>query len=240
MNHTTQAALAPRRRRTDTAGKSQAMNRIFFTSDTHFGHANIIKFCQRPFLSPEEQAALVATGDLCVSEEATERMNAALLDAINALVDERDTLWHLGDWALGGSQGYQASCRHFRDRIRCRTVNIIWGNHDRQSIRDLFSQAESQTMISVAGQKIVLSHYAMAVWEDSHKGAWHLYGHSHARAEPWLDEHMPGRRSLDVGVDNAARLLGAYRPWSFEELQAFLGKQPGCSIDHHVSRVTSS
>lgn len=213
------------------------MNRVFFTSDTHFGHANIIKFCQRPFLAPAEQEVLDRTGNLHVSEEATEHMNAALIDAINALVDERDTLWHLGDWALGGTGGYQVACRGFRDRIRCRTVNIVWGNHDRKTIRDLFAQAEDQTMISVGGQKIVLSHYALAVWQDSHKGAWHLYGHSHSRAESWLDEHMPGRRALDVGVDNAARLLGGYRPWSFDELRAVLDVRPGCAIDHHVRRT---
>jgi calcineurin-like phosphoesterase family protein len=212
------------------------MNRVFFTADTHFGHANIIKYCQRPFLSRAEQRVLDNGGEPRVSEEAAERMNEVLIDAINALVGAHDTLWHLGDWAMGGSGGYQESCRCFRERIACRTVNIVWGNHDRHSIRDLFDQAHAQVEISVAGQKITLNHYAMAVWEDSHKGAWQLYGHSHSRAEAWLDNHMPGRRSLDVGVDNAARLLGAYRPWSFEELRALLDNQPGCAIDHHVRR----
>jgi len=209
------------------------MNQVFFTADTHFGHANIIKYSQRPFLTEAEQSALQCDGALRVSEESTARMNAALLEGINALVGESDTLWHLGDWAFGNSGGYYETCRRFRDRVVCRNVNIVWGNHDRRTIRDLFNQAHDQVEISVAGQKITLNHYAMAVWQDSHKGAWHLYGHSHSRAEHWLDSHMPGRRSLDVGVDNAARTLGMYRPWTFEEIRTQLNGRAGCAIDHH-------
>jgi calcineurin-like phosphoesterase family protein len=156
-----------------------------------------------------------------------------LIEGINSFVDEHDTLWHLGDWAWGGSGGYYETCRRFRDRVVCRTVNLVWGNHDRRTIRDLFNQAHDQVEISVAGQKITLNHYAMAVWQDSHKGAWHFYGHSHSRAEEWLDTHLPGRRSIDVGVDNAARMLGMYRPWTFEELRALLDGRTGCAIDHH-------
>ena len=73
----------------------------------------------------------------------------------------------------------------------------------------------------------------MAVWPGSHHGAWHLYGHSHATAEPWLDAHMPGRRAFDVGVDNAARLLGAYRPWAFEEIEDRMRDRSGFAMDHH-------
>jgi calcineurin-like phosphoesterase family protein len=216
------------------------MNRVFFTADTHFGHANIIKYCNRPFLTAAEQDALKRDGELRVSEESTERMNAALIHNINSLVDEGDTIWHLGDWAMGGSGGYYERCRQFRDRVVCRTVNIVWGNHDSRTIRDLFNQAHDQVEISVAGQKIALNHYAMAVWQDSHKGAWHCYGHSHSQAEAWLDTHMPGRRSIDVGVDNAARLLGMYRPWAFEELKTLLEGREGYAIDHHGRRKCRS
>lgn len=83
---------------------------------------------------------------------------------------------------------------------------------------------------------IVLSHYVQAVWNQSHRGAWMLYGHSHASAESWLDAAMPGRRSIDVGVDNAYRVLGEYRPFSFDELNEILSGRPGCSIDHHKEK----
>ena len=41
-------------------------------------------------------------------------------------------------------------------------------------------------------QSIVLCHYAMAVWDKSHRGNLMLYGHSHSEAEPWLEEKASG------------------------------------------------
>jgi calcineurin-like phosphoesterase family protein len=214
------------------------MSRVFFTSDTHFGHGNIIRYSDRPFLTPEGLRPSEAGGPDNVPREATERMDAVLIANINALVGPHDVLWHLGDWAFaGGRGGYYEVCRAYRDRIICRNMHLVWGNHDRRSIRDLFGEAHDQVEVSVEGQRIVLNHFAMAVWHKSHRDAWHLYGHSHANAEVWLDAHMPGRRSVDVGVDNAARLLGDYRPWSFEELRDWMATRPGCSIDHHGAEV---
>jgi calcineurin-like phosphoesterase family protein len=225
------------------------MSRVFFTSDTHFGHANIIKYCQRPFLIPADQTALANAGywrdgtwlaepprDWRLSPECADLMDRVLIDEINARVLPGDVLWHLGDWSMAGRGDYYQSARAYRDQIACRTIHIVWGNHDRPVIRDLFQESHEQVQIVVEGQRITLNHYAMAVWEDSHKGAWQLYGHSHGRAESWLDAHIPGRRSQDVGVDNAARLLGSYRPWSFEELRARLAHRPGFAIDHHGAR----
>ena len=209
------------------------MRRIFFTSDTHFGHGNIIKYCHRPFLTDLEQELLKGHTDRRISAEAVKRMDAVLIDQINALVGPDDVLWHLGDWSYAIRGNYYAACRAYRDRIACRTIHIVWGNHDRPLIRDLFQEAHEQAVIQVDGQKIVLNHYAMAVWPGNHRGVWHLYGHSHSTAEAWLDGHMPGRRSFDVGVDNAARLLGKYRPWSFEEIAARMRDRPGFALDHH-------
>ena len=78
---------------------------------------------------------------------------------------------------------------------------------------------------------VVLSHYAQAVWNKSHSGSWMLYGHSHATAENWLDQMMPNRFSLDVGVDNIYRLIGEYRPISFEEIEKIFKNRKGSSID---------
>ena len=116
------------------------MSRIFFTSDTHFGHGNIIKYCQRPFLTNAEQEFLADNGDVRIQDEAIHRMDADLIDRINALVGPNDVLWHLGDWSYAVRGNYYAICRAYRDRIACQTVNIVWGNHDRLLIRDLFQE----------------------------------------------------------------------------------------------------
>ncbi|WP_341433759.1 hypothetical protein, partial [Mesomycoplasma ovipneumoniae] len=45
---------------------------------------------------------------------------------------------------------------------------------------------------------------------------------------------MPGRRAFDAGVDNAAKILGAYRPWTYDEIKKIMEQRTGCSIDHHT------
>lgn len=187
---------------------------VWFTADTHFGHGNIIKYCERPFLSPAELAAVRADprGKLRLSAETVCRHDDALLDAINARVGEHDTLWVLGDFCWGGL----TEARQYRDRIRCRNVHLVWGNHDHRSVRPVFGTAIEQGMIAVEGQDIWLNHYPLRSWNKSFHGSWHLYGHVHGRLGR-EDADRPGTLVKDVGVDACG-----YRPWSFTELSAYM------------------
>ena len=214
---------------------------VWFTSDTHFGHANILKYSDRPFLSPRDSEARAANGGTWdrsphrISSESVRQMDDSLIDHINAHVQRNDVLWHLGDFVFARDGDRVGIARSLLDRINCRNVYFVWGNHDKRSdaFAQLFKAAVDLTKIRVGDQRLMLCHYAMAVWEGSHHGAWHLYGHSHGSAEKFLDDSLPGRRSLDVGVDNANRVLGAYRPFSFEEVAKLLRDRPGSKIDHH-------
>lgn len=76
---------------------------IFFVSDTHFGHANIIKFANRPFANVQE-------------------MDEALLANWNETVGVGDLVYHLGDVYFG--DGWKSF-----DRVHG-TVELIMGNHD--------------------------------------------------------------------------------------------------------------
>jgi len=226
------------------------MSKVFFTADTHFGHGNIIKYCHRPFLTDRDKEALKENGgrwhegswkgefasNWKLTRDAVDMMNDHITDQINAIVGEDDTLWHLGDWCFANKQDYYRKARFYRDRLKCQNINIIWGNHDDRSIRDIFDKSYDMYQITVDGQKIVLCHYAMAIFDKSHRGAWQLYGHSHSGAEPWMDKHMPERRSMDVGVDNIKKLFGEYRPISFEEIMKIMSKKKGHFMDHHVDR----
>jgi calcineurin-like phosphoesterase family protein len=78
---------------------------LFFTADTHFGHANIIKYCQRPFSSVEE-------------------MNETLIANWNRVVAAEDTVYHLGDVALGDA-------KPVLDRLKGKIVLIV-GSPKRQ------------------------------------------------------------------------------------------------------------
>lgn len=214
---------------------------VWFTSDTHFGHANILKFLDRPFLTPEDAAIRAANGNTwqgCtdrVSPKSVQLMEDGLVDSINACVKRDDVLWHLGDFLFARDSDRVDVANSILQRIRCRNIYLVWGNHDNRTKKfgDLFRAAVDLTKIRIGDQRLVLCHYAMAVWDGSHRGTWHLYGHSHGSAEEILDERLPGRRSLDVGVDNAFRLLGEYRPFSFDEVSALLSDRPGSIIDHH-------
>lgn len=186
---------------------------VWFTADLHLGHGNIIKYCQRPFLAPEEKGLLQnprAPGK--VSAETVQRHDTVLLQTINAQVGKKDILWILGDFCWGDFQ----KARSYRDQIQCQQVHLVWGNHDQRSIRPLFGEVLEQGMLMVKGQALWLNHYPMRSWNKSFHGSWHLYGHVHGRlmAEDQAVGHTLCR---DVGVDACE-----YRPMSFEELAGYM------------------
>lgn len=229
---------------------------IFFTADFHYGHGNIIKYCKRPFLGPADKTALEANGGVWhrgnykndpgaspykISPEGVALMNDAIISGVNKTVGKDDRLFFLGDWCFGKGDNYYKIAKECRDRIKCDKVYMIWGNHDKPSeIADLFTDSSDLWEINWLGINIILCHYAMAAWNRSHRGSWQLYGHSHSELEPFMDRAMPGRRSIDVGIDNAAKLLGDYRPFSFDELKKHFESKPGFFVrDHEVVPIVA-
>lgn len=144
----------------------------YFTADTHFGHANIIRYCNRPYRD-------------------VNHMNEALIANWNRVVRPADTVYLLGDYGMG------PSIRLVRPRLNG-SIRLILGNHDKLKLEDacLFTSIDALKLVDVDGQRIVLCHYAMRTWQFQSKGAWQLYGHSHGN----LPED-PGLLSTDVGVD---------------------------------------
>ena len=145
----------------------------WFTADTHLGHANIIRFCTRPFVNVND-------------------MDKTLIDNINERVMPNDRLFHLGDFSYKrGKPGV------YRAQINCKNIFIVPGNHDREKeLLRHFHVLPQCYMYEEDGYRIVLCHYAMRVWPHSHHGAGMLYGHSHGGLPP-----VPGAPSFDVGVD---------------------------------------
>jgi calcineurin-like phosphoesterase family protein len=228
--------------------KNMSKRNIYVTSDPHFHHGNIIKYCHRPFLCKSDQEALARLGrwhngiwkgeGACnhkIDVESIRIMNDTLIANINKTVGEDDELWILGDFAFGSKGNYYNRCKEMRNRINCYRVNLVWGNHDEYGIGDLFEEVHERKYLNYNGQLFVFDHYAPAIWRDSHRGAIALYGHSHSGAEGWLDQALGrGRRSMDVGIDNALLLLGEPRPFHLDEISEIMKDRPGHSIDHHV------
>ena len=170
----------------------------YFSSDTHFDHKNIIRFCNRPFATVEE-------------------MNEKLLDNINQVVGEDDIYWHLGDFAWRDPVKYI-------DAIKCKNINIIIGNHDRKK-RNVFERLAKSGRINfytgyvdikIEEQHVTLCHFPMISWLGSSHKAWHLYGHVHGRL---VTDHP---RTLDVGVDVHSHNL---KPISWNKIVEIINKK---------------
>lgn len=187
---------------------------VWFTADLHLGHANIIKYCKRPHLNAQEKrlASEDTRGKWRVSEATVRLHDDSLLEAINSRVAEGDTLWILGDFCMGGRE--QAAS--YRDRIVCRDVRLVRGNHDRHDVEAVFDEVIEAGMIRVEGQEIWLCHYPLRTWNKRFHGSWHVYGHVHGRLEA-EDRANLGSLTKDVGVDACD-----YRPWSFADLRSYM------------------
>ena len=202
----------------------------YYCSDPHAFHGNIMKYCRRlAFMTDDDRARFLALeaegGDLRslrMSDESIDRMNRGLAANINARVGPDDALWCLGDWVCGIGPGVLRNARWFRDQIRCRTIHLIWGNHDDRRIADLFASTHEQAEVVDGRVQLTLNHYPMLTWNRQHHGSVaapnvHLYGHVHARyqtdpdANPLKD--AAAWAALDVGFDGHA-----YQVWSIDEI----------------------
>lgn len=172
------------------------MANSWFTSDSHFGHENIIKYVKRPFAN---------------ANEADEFM----IQEWNKRVKPEDTIYHNGDFCLGVPDKFKYSQNIIR-RLNG-NIEFLMGNHDPENwlsknVNPGFRSIGQYREIKVNGQSIVLFHYALRTWRHDLRGTWHLYGHSHAA--------LPGYgKSFDVGVD-----AWKFSPVHFDEIKQKMDK----------------
>jgi calcineurin-like phosphoesterase family protein len=100
---------------------------VFFCSDLHFNHVNIVRYCSRPWNS-----GVCATGELAVTDDDVRRMNDELVSNWNSVVPKGATVWFLGDFCLGKDQ--RTAIPEFVSRLNGR-ISIVLGNHDRHSMK---------------------------------------------------------------------------------------------------------
>jgi len=140
------------------------MSRTFFTADTHFNHANVIKYCARPFASIDE-------------------MNREMIARWNAVVGPEDTVYHLGDFAMGQPSEWPSFLRQLNGARKI----LIRGNHDR-SARQMLEGGFNEVHEKLVWEGWLLQHHPIATNKKL------LCGHIH---EKW-------RRIgdvINVGVD---------------------------------------
>lgn len=199
------------------------LQKVWITSDTHYGHVNICK-------GTSKWTDLSGTRDFDTLDD----MNTHIVDQLNAYVDEHDVLFHLGDWSFGGF----SKIEEFRQRIKCKTIHLILGNHDQHirtdkgGCKSLFTSVSPYmdvTFITPSGNiPVSMLHYPMASWNNLSRGGLHFHGHVHLTP----DRIISGGRRIDVGVDG-----NYFKPHLVQDIVKKLLKLPIYSDieeDHHV------
>lgn len=175
---------------------------IFFTSDTHLRHRNILRYCNRPFETIEEH-------------------DETLITNWNSVVSAEDKVYHLGDFSFC----HPRTADWLLSRLNGDKY-ILHGNHDKKRNfprnTELFTDLGHYHELTIQDRElkygkilIVLCHYAFEVWNKSHHGSIHLFGHSHGKL-PSRDNQL----RLDVGVD-----VHNYTPISYEQVKAIMVKR---------------
>ena len=210
--------------------------RLWFTSDTHYNHANICR------ATTSWTDADSVTRDF----SSLEKMNEELVYWINHNVAQDDILIHLGDWSFGGFD----SIKQFRDRIVCQNVHLVLGNHDhhiqrnKDNVQSLFSSVHEYLYLNVVRPgstkkdamdryDFVCMHYPIASWNNMNSGVIHLHGHVH------LPNHLrvADGKAMDVGVDG-----NNLEPIDLDSILRIMNKQPIAKLslpkDHHEKRLS--
>ena len=186
------------------------MSKIFFTSDNHWNHANIHKFC--PQTRPDADVDV---------------MDRKMISQWNYQVSPEDTVWMLGDVFF---------CKADKAKRIMNQLNgikhLILGNHDRiiesdKSIQDMFASIHKYKEIVISRTTLCLFHYPIAEHNKCHYGSYHLHGHIHNRVSG------VNGRILNVCVDSSemAEIGRPYKLYSWEEVDRVLSKRN--MLKHH-------
>lgn len=135
-------------------------NKVFITSDTHFEHANIIKYCSRPFKTIQE-------------------MNEKFIENWNSVVSQQDSVYVLGDFC------FSRYPELYFNKLNGQKFLIV-GNHDSRETKHLpWGFVKETYMLRYAQYEIWLSHYPHRSWPKSFHGALHFFGHAHGSMPPF-------------------------------------------------------
>ena len=160
-------------------------NNVWFTSDTHYGHSNIVKGVTN-WRNAEGEVPIEQVRDF----SSVETMNELMVSNINQHVQASDWLIHLGDWSFGGYDKIE----EFREQINCNNVVLILGNHDHHIQRDIpkfrkmFNHITHYEELKITrgndtNNMLILCHYPIISWNQMHHGSFMLHGHQHLKGE---------------------------------------------------------
>jgi calcineurin-like phosphoesterase family protein len=199
--------------------------KVWITSDTHFGHKNIVRGTTN-WRTQDGEVPVDSTRDF----QTIDQMNNRLVDGINNVVGQDDTLIMLGDVSFGGFDNIGI----FLERLVCHNIHLILGNHDthiennRDYVQGRFLSVQHYLEVNISGKDFVLCHYPFQSWNGLSKGVIHLHGHVH------LPEHKKfgNGKKMDVGVDG-----NNLKPYLIDDIIKIMDKREiGSEMldDHHL------
>ncbi len=190
-------------------------HKIFITSDTHFFHENIIKYCARPFKDSED-------------------MNQSIIQNWNKVVSPEDDVYVIGDFALIKGEDHDEKLRKLQ-RLSDSLIgnkHLIFGNHDYFTDEEYMTYGGFEDVVHgfyeilLNDHWFTLCHYQMTSWNNSHRGSMHLFGHEH-----WRQQYEPkhsiyeeigwSERKFNVCVD-----ANKFAPVNVNDIIRILEKRP--------------
>ena len=167
---------------------------IYYTSDLHLGHKNIIKYEKRPFKDIFE-------------------MTDILIENWNSVVKPTDTVYHLGDFAFKNSYMTPERIIYILSTKLNGDIHLIIGNHDYDWINRVDSsvfvnEPKYYERIQDNGRNVILCHYPIEDWDGKYHGAYHVHGHIHSQD---IVTHLQNRFNCGCDVRN-------FKPVTLDEL----------------------
>lgn len=183
----------------------------YFSSDWHLSHTNVIKYDNRPFKN-------------------IGYMDSHIIAEAISVLREGDNFYYLGDFCFN-----KAKISEYLETLSLTGANLFFikGNHDYSDTVKLYEKygtylGEKYSKLVIDDKQVVLDHFANRLWDRSHHGSYHLYGHSHDGLE-----RTPWGRSMDCGIMTSYRINGNWQPFSWEQIDKILSKREIKLLDHH-------
>ena len=205
----------------------------YFSADQHYGHANVLELCKRPFSTIWDHDKRIISNHY-------------------SIVTDNDETLNIGD------VGFRSSAFHVAECIKKMNGKhvILLGNHDkplrqayeRGLLKDMLKSGKLEIiggemsiqdhtlaiykMIEIDGQRVFVGHYAVRTWPSAFRGSFHLFGHSHS--------NMPDLyKSMDIGVDTQTETHQRFFPWSWKEITDHMNAKPDVFSEKEENGIDS-
>lgn len=171
----------------------------WFTSDTHFKHTNIIKYCNRPFVTRDE-------------------MDEKIIENWNSLIKPEDIVFFLGDFIFTYSKDVLIE---YTQKLNGEKI-LILGNHDHFSEKDYLEAGWTAVYNMfeqyIKNKHIVMCHYSMKQWNCSHNGSIMIFGHEHWKKQYELNHEAYKSLFMSEKTVNVCQDSNNFKPYSIDEI----------------------